>query len=162
MNSESRNEQGSAVTSGAMSGATSAATSGATSAASGEATEALEYIDDDTLPARIEGLSERQLHALPFGVVRLDAEGLVTFYSRTEAEQSGFGDRRAIGRNFFTQMAPCLSTPERMRRIEEARRAGTLDISFEQIGDFDDADRELHVRVISAASGGVWVFLERP
>jgi photoactive yellow protein len=122
----------------------------------------LERIDDDTLLARIERLSEQQLHTLPFGVVRLDAEGLVTFYSRTEAEQSGFGDRRAIGRNFFTQVAPCFDTSDRKRRIEEARRSGTLAITFEQIGDFDDADRELHVRVISATGGGVWVLLERP
>ena len=122
----------------------------------------LERIDDDTLPARIERLSAQQLDALPFGVVRLDAEGIVTFYSRTEAEQSGFRDRRAIGRDFFTQIAPCLSTPERMLRIDEARRAGTLDIAFEQIGDFDDADRELRVRVISASGGGVWVLLQRP
>jgi photoactive yellow protein len=132
-------------------------------AAAGAATEApLERIDDDTLPARIERLSAQQLDALPFGVVRLDAEGIVTFYSRTEAEQSGFRDRRAIGRDFFTQIAPCLSTPERMLRIDEARRAGTLDIAFEQIGDFDDAERELHVRVISASGGGVWVLLQRP
>jgi len=122
----------------------------------------LERIDDDALPARIERLSTQQIDALPFGVVRLDAEGIVTFYSRTEAEQSGFRDRRAIGRNFFTQLAPCLSTPDRVRRIEEARRAGTLDITFEQIGDFDDAERELHVRVLSASGGGVWVLLERP
>ena len=122
----------------------------------------LERIDDDALPARIERLSTQQIDALPFGVVRLDAEGIVTFYSRTEAEQSGFRDSRAIGRNFFTQLAPCLSTPDRVRRIEEARRAGTLDITFEQIGDFDDAERELHVRVLSASGGGVWVLLERP
>lgn len=122
----------------------------------------LERIDDDTLPARIERLSTRELDALPFGVVRLDAEGIVTFYSRTEAEQSGFRDRRAIGRNFFTQMAPCLSTPDRHRLINEARRSGTLDIAFEQVGDFDDADRELQVRVISASDGGLWVFLQRP
>jgi photoactive yellow protein len=126
------------------------------------AAASLESIDDDSLPARIEQLSARELDTLPFGVVRLDAEGLVTFYSRTEAEQSGYGDRRAIGRHFFTQLAPCLSTPERLRRIDDARRAGTLDITFEQIGDFDDAERELHVRVLSAPSGGVWVLLGRP
>lgn len=122
----------------------------------------LERIDDETLPSRIERLSPEEIDALPFGVVRLDAEGIVTFYSRTEAEQSGFGDRRAIGRDFFTQLAPCLGTPERMRRIEEARHAGTLDISFEQIGDFDDAERDLRVRVVSAEGGGVWVCLQRP
>ena len=122
----------------------------------------LDRIEDDTLPARIERLSTQQIDALPFGVVRLDAEDIVTFYSRTEAEQSGFLDRGAIGRNFFTQLAPCLGTPDRLRRIDEARRAGTLDIAFEQIGDFDDADRELHVRVLSASSGGVWVLIQRP
>ena len=138
-------------------------TEAVSTAATGAATQApLERIDDNTLPARIERLTAQELDALPFGVVRLDAECIVTFYSRTEAEQSGFRDRRAIGRNFFTQMAPCLSTPERMRRIDEARRAGTLDIAFEQIGDFDDAERQLQVRVISASGGGVWVLLQRP
>ena len=122
----------------------------------------LENIDDDRLPIELERLSTQQLDALPFGVVRLDPEGLVTFYSRTEAEQSGFRDRRAIGRHFFTQLAPCLSTPDRLRLIDEARREGTLDVAFEQIGDFDDADRELHVRVFSATGGGVWVLLQRP
>jgi photoactive yellow protein len=128
-----------------------------------EPTEApLEHIDDPTLPARVAKLSLAELDNLPFGVVRLDPEGKVTFYSKTEAEQSGYRDRRAIGREFFTQMAPCLGTPERLRRIDQARREGTLDIAFEQIGDFDDAERELHVRVASAPGGGLWLFIERP
>ena len=118
-------------------------------------------LEDERLPERVEQLSLQAIDALPFGVVRLDAMGKVTYYSKTEAEQSGFGDRRAIGRDFFTQMAPCLATPELMRRIAEARRAGTLDITFEQVGDFDDADRELRVRVSSATGGGLWVFLRR-
>lgn len=118
-------------------------------------------IDDDALPARAEQLSPDELDALPFGVVRLDAAGNVTFYSKTEAAQSGFGDRRALGRGFFTQLAPCLGTPELLRRIDDARRAGTLDVTFEQIGDFDSAERELRVRVVSAAGGGLWVFLQR-
>jgi photoactive yellow protein len=122
----------------------------------------LEHIDDPALPERVAKLSLAELDNLPFGVIRLDAEGKVTFYSKTEAEQSGYRDRRAIGRDFFTQMAPCLATPERLRRIEQARHEGTLDIAFEQIGDFDDAERELHVRAVSAAGGGLWLFLERP
>jgi len=121
-----------------------------------------EQIDDETLPARVELLSREELDNLPFGVIRLDAEGKVTFFSKTEAEQSGYRDRRAIGQDFFTQMAPCLATPERLRRIAQARQAGTLDIFFEQIGDFDDAERELRVRVVSASGNGLWLFLERP
>jgi len=118
-------------------------------------------IADEGLVAHIESLSPDELDALPFGVIRLDPAGHVTYFSKAEKEQSGYGDRQAIGRDFFTQMAPCLGTPQFLRRIEEARRAGTLDITFEQTGDFDDAERDLRVRVQSASTGGLWVFLQR-
>lgn len=126
------------------------------------ATAPLLHIDDDGLLTRVERLSPAELDRLPFGVIRLDGDGKVCFFSKTEAEQSGYGDRRAIGRHFFTQMAPCLATHERLEQLEQARRDGTLDVTFEQIGDFDDAERELRVRIASAAGGGLWLFLERP
>jgi photoactive yellow protein len=119
-------------------------------------------VAEEALRERIEQLSPEALDRLPFGVIRLDAAGRVTFYSKTEGEQSGFGDRKAIGQDFFTQMAPCLGTPEFLRRIERARQEATLDVMFEQIGDFDDAERELRVRVLSASSGGLWIFIQRP
>jgi photoactive yellow protein len=118
-------------------------------------------VTDPGLRECIEQLPLEALHRLSFGVIRLDEAGKVRFFSKTEAEQSGFGDRRAIGRDFFTQMAPCLGTPDFLRRIERARQAGTLDIMFEQVGDFDDAERVLRVRVQSASGGGLWLFLER-
>jgi hypothetical protein len=58
-------------------------------------------------------------------------------------------------------MAPCLGNPDFLRRIEQARQAGTLDIMFEQVGDFDDAERVLRVRVKSASGGGLWLFVQR-
>ena len=81
--------------------------------------------------------------------------------SRTEATQSGFGDRVALGRPFFTEIAPCLGTPQLLQRIENAQARGLLDISFDQVGDFGAPQRELRVRIMSAAGGGLWVFIER-
>jgi len=117
--------------------------------------------DADDLIARVAGLDAESLHALPFGVIRLDQDGKVTFFSRTEARQSGFGDRPILGRAFFTEIAPCVGTPDLLRRIERARAAGTLDILFEHVGDFSDATRELRVRVKSATPGELWVFIDR-
>ena len=135
----------------------------------------LEHIDDPTLPARVTTLSPAELDSLPFGVIRLDADGKVTFYSKTEAELSGYGDRRAIGRDFFTQMAPCLATPERLRRIDQARlhaldgRHVKLDqglflgqLCLVLFADADNLAQDLDVRVVSARGGGLWLFLERP
>jgi len=109
----------------------------------------------------VAGIDAESLHALPFGVIRLDQDGKVTFFSRTEARQSGFGDRPILGRAFFTEIAPCVGTPDLLRRIERARAAGTLDILFEHVGDFADATRELRVRVKSATPGELWVFIDR-
>jgi len=46
-------------------------------------------------------------------------------------------------------------------RIDRALAAGTLDITFSFIGDFNDPNRELDVRVQSATNGGYWIFMRR-
>lgn len=119
-------------------------------------------IDTRELASRVEALPTSELDTLAFGVIRLDDANKVTFYSRTEGQQSGFGDRPVIGRQFWTEIAPCMGTPEFIRRLDQAKRAGTLDLTFEQVGDFDDAERLLHVRMIAATNNGAWVFIRRP
>jgi photoactive yellow protein len=114
------------------------------------------------LLARVEAASASELDALSFGVIRLDDQDNVVFFSRPEAQQSGYGDRTAIGKKFWTELAPCMGTPEFMQRLNLAKRAGTLDLTFEQIGDFDDAERQLQVRLIAASTNGSWVFIRRP
>lgn len=123
--------------------------------------EATFDINDSDLAARVEGLSVSQINQLPFGAIRLDAEGRVSFLSQTEAQQSGLRSKNTIGLRFFTELAPCMANPDFVNRMDQARRAGKLDISFRQIGDFADAQRELYVRVLSAADRGLWVFIQR-
>ena len=129
---------------------------------SGSAFDPFSNIEARELAVRVEAASPQELDALAFGVIRLDDAGNVIFFSRTEAQQSGFGERPAIGRQFWTEIAPCMGTPEFMRRLEQAKRARTLDLTFEQVGDFDDAERQLHVRLIAATKNGVWMFIRRP
>ena len=118
-------------------------------------------IEDAHLVEMVEQLPENELDGLPFGVIRLDAEGRVMYLSRTEARQSGLGDRLVTGLRFFTELAPCMWTPAFQRQFDEAAAAGTLDLAFEQVGDFDDPARLLRVRARSATGGGLWLFVER-
>jgi photoactive yellow protein len=113
------------------------------------------------LEARLERMPSSVLDALPFGVIRIDKAGEVIYFSHTEAKQSGYGDRKAIGRKFFSELAPCMGTPEFARRVESAQAAGALDISFEHVGDFDDPERRMLVRMISASAGDGWILLQR-
>ena len=118
--------------------------------------------DSPDLVAEIEKLSPEEIDELPFGAIRLDRDLRVTFYSAAEARLSGYADRPAIGRIFFSEIAPCMSNEAFLGRVEAARERGTLDLEFSWIGDFADRDREIHVRVQSADDGGVWIFLRRP
>jgi photoactive yellow protein len=119
---------------------------------------ALPSFDTHDLARAVERLPEAAIHALPFGVVHLDAQGRIVLLNEAEARLSGYGARPTQGRYFFIDVAPCLATDAFLGRIEQARAAGRLDIELEVVGDFDDADKEVRYRIQSASQGGMWIF----
>ncbi|MGO3928634.1 hypothetical protein NP284_10030 [Rhodopseudomonas pseudopalustris] len=113
---------------------------------------------DSDLARTIEQLAPEQIDALPFGVIKLDGNGIVTVFNRTEAIESGYKSRPALGLDFFLQVAPCMGQPEFRGRIEQARQLGRVDIELGWVGDFSDINRSLQVRIQSASDGGLWIF----
>lgn len=118
--------------------------------------------DDDDLALRLDAMTDEERHGLPFGVIGLDREGRVRFYSRTEAAQSGYGSRPIHGLEFFLQVAPCMNTPEVRGRMQRGLDSGQLDLELGHTGDFADARRLLRIRAMSAAGGGLWLAHFRP
>lgn len=57
----------------------------------------------------LDDLDDRALDALPFGVVCLDERMTVVRMNRAESEASGIQRWRAIGRDFFRDVAPAPS-----------------------------------------------------
>jgi photoactive yellow protein len=115
--------------------------------------------DAPDLAKRIEALSQYELDRLAFGVILLDREGVVQFYSQTEARQSGYTGA-PMGRNFFA-ISRCFGGDDFRGRIMRAMEEGAVDLEFGWPGDFADRKRELRIRVQSARSGGVWIFISR-
>jgi photoactive yellow protein len=113
------------------------------------------------LAKRLEELSDYEKHELPFGVIKLDEAGVVVFFSATEARQSGYKKRPAVGLDFFLNVAPCMGTTEFKGRVDLAKRDGKVDIEMGWVGDFDDPNREMIVRIQSASDGGLWICLNR-
>lgn len=123
--------------------------------------EILPDYDDPALARRVEALSPESIDRLPFGAIRLDDEGIVQYYSAAERRLSGSGELERLGGKFFTDIAPCMDNDAYRGRIEAARKSGKLNLEFTHIGDFEDRDRELTVRVQSGTNGGVWIFMRR-
>jgi len=111
------------------------------------------------LARQIETLSQYQLDTLPFGVILIDCDGTIVFYSQTEARQSGYGEI-PIGRNLF-EISPCMANNDFQGRIKRAMDEGPVDLEFGWAGDFADPTRDLRLRVISSSNNGIWIFVER-
>lgn len=115
--------------------------------------------DAPDLAARAEQASQFDLDRLPFGVILLDREGKVLFYSATEAKQSGYRDI-PIGQNLF-EISSCLGGNDFRSRLTRAMEEGPVDLEFGWPHDFANPERQLRIRVQSSRNGGLWMFIER-
>jgi photoactive yellow protein len=115
--------------------------------------------DAGNLTEQIEQLSQDELDHLPFGVILLDRDGTVMFYSETEAQMSGYG-KIPIGQNLFA-ISPCMASDDFRGRIERAMGDGRVNLEFGWSGDFADPKRDLRLRVMSSHHNGIWIFVER-
>ncbi len=116
--------------------------------------------DAADLVKHIERLSRYQLDNLPFGVILIDREGTIMFYSQTESKKSGYGEI-PIGQNLFA-ISPCMASNDFQGRIKDALDEAPVDLEFGWSGDFDDPTRDLRLRVLSSSdNNGIWIFIER-
>jgi photoactive yellow protein len=93
-------------------------------------------------------LSPEELDTLPYGLICLDAEGRVVHYNDTESRMARLPKGKVVGRNFFTEVAPCT----RVREFEGQFRDLVRDPSRVRVRSFDFVFRfrhsEQHVTIV--------------
>jgi len=57
-------------------------------------------------------MTKTQLDKLAFSTIQLDKTGKILSYNATEGEITGRNPKEVIGKNFFTEVAPCTCRPE--------------------------------------------------
>jgi photoactive yellow protein len=88
----------------------------------------------------IQQLSGEALDAVPYGLITVDAEGRVIHYNDIEARYSRVPREAVIGKNFFTDVAPCT----RLREFEGRFRALVDDPIGLRVQTFDFVFRFSH------------------
>jgi photoactive yellow protein len=79
----------------------------------------------------LRGASSGQIDALPFGVVGMSSDGVVTCYNAFESRLAGLEPATVIGRHFFSQVAPCTNNYLVAKRFEtEATIDDTINYVF--------------------------------
>lgn len=117
---------------------------------------------DPNLASRMDEMTQQELDALPFGVLKLDGDGRIVGYNQIEAEIAEVDLARQINHNFFTEIAPCMDNPFFRGRFEEGIRTGGLALDFEFETDMDPRAEHIRSRMLTSNTPNqYWVVIKR-
>jgi photoactive yellow protein len=109
---------------------------------------------------QIRNLSESELEQLPFGAIELDTAGRILRYNGYESRLSGVHKDRALGKHFFTELAPCTNVKEFYGRFQEGVARKRLHEKFRYHFSFKHHPVDVTVTLFySDLTRSIWVFV---
>ncbi|PAU81119.1 photoactive yellow protein [Halovibrio salipaludis] len=107
-------------------------------------------------------MSDRDIDKLAFGAINLDANGKILSYNKAEGEITGRKPEEVIGKNFFTEVAPCTKTDDFFGKFQEGVKSGNLSTMFEYTFDYQMKPTKVKVHMKKSLDGeSYWVFVKR-
>lgn len=117
--------------------------------------------DDDNLGETLRRADTETLDNAPFGIIRVDDEGVVEFFNQYEAELSGMDPGEVTGKNFFTQVAPCTNNRLFRGRFKKGVRRNELDETFTYTYTYKMRPTLVDVRLYRDDSGQNWIAVQK-
>ena len=118
--------------------------------------------DQDDIDNVLARLTNDQIDDLAFGAIQLDRDGTVLAYSRAEGRLTGRDPKDVVGRNFFTDVAPCTRRPEFHGRFVDGVKSGKLSTVFDYTFDYRMNPTRVRVHMKKALVGdSYWVLVKR-
>lgn len=117
--------------------------------------------DDDDLGETLRHADDETLDTAPFGIIRVDDEGVVEFFNQYEAELSGMDPDEVTGKNFFTQVAPCTNNRLFRGRFKKGVRRDELDETFTYTYTYKMRPTLVDVRLYRDESGQNWITVRK-
>lgn len=110
---------------------------------------------------RIESYTNEEFDALHFGAIKLDKDGVILKYNAYEGKLAGRDPKKVIGKNFFTEVAPCTNVQEFAGRFREDVITGKLNATFPYRFLFPQKYIDVEITMISCSVGqGAWIFVK--
>jgi photoactive yellow protein len=109
----------------------------------------------------VDSMSEIDLDKLPHGAIQLDTAGTVLKYNAYESQLAHLDKGKAIGKNFFKDVAPCTDVKEFYGRFKQGVAAKKLYAKFRYHFSFKKNPRDMVVTLFySDITDTVWVFVK--
>ena len=77
---------------------------------------------------RLPTMNRREIDALDFGCVQVANDGTVKIYNKWESDFAGVPQNKAVGINFFRELAPCTNNRLIYGRFKDGVAADSLDV----------------------------------
>jgi photoactive yellow protein len=121
----------------------------------------IEFGKDD-IENTLSTISGDQLNELAFGAIQLDGSGKILQYNAAEGSITGRDPKSVIGKNFFTDVAPCTNTSAFKGVFDAGVKSGNLNTMIEYVFDYNMAATRVKVHMKKALVGdSYWVFVKR-
>ncbi len=109
---------------------------------------------DASLQDELDRCSNHELDALDFGVIGIDAAGLVQRYNSFESKAAALSVQRVLGQPLFTVVAPCMNNFMVAQRFEDALAGGgTLDVTIDYVLTLRMRPVKVKLRLLAAPDG---------
>ena len=107
-------------------------------------------------------MSDKQINDLAFGAVEVDATGKIVKYNATEGAITGRDPKAVLGKNFFTEVAPCTNRKEFKGVFDAGVRQGKFSALFEYVFDHNMKATKVQVHMKNALmTPTYWIFVKR-
>jgi photoactive yellow protein len=114
--------------------------------------------ESDRILQRVDELSPADLDVLPYGMIQLDSTGRILKYNAVESRLASIAQQDAIGKQFFTEVAPCTKVQQFYGAFKEGVIHESLDTTFQFHFAFKQHPRDVTVRLFySRRTRTVWV-----
>ena len=111
---------------------------------------------------KIDSMSPAELDTLPQGTIQLDRDGKILQYNASEERLANIQRANVIGKNFFTEVAPCTDVQAFHGRFREGIRKKVLHETFRYHFSFRKNPTDVSVTLFySSRSETVWVFIRK-
>jgi photoactive yellow protein len=94
------------------------------------------------------------LDLLPYGIIVVDEAGKILYYNAREEEIAGRRKEDVVGKNFFTEVAPCTQVQEFYGQFKETMQRVGLVASFDFHFPFPGRPREVEITLTSFQKEG--------
>jgi photoactive yellow protein len=122
------------------------------------------HFADASLMSALQQVTDADLDALEFGVIGIDASGIVRRYNAYESRLAGLSPQRVLGHPLFTVVAPCMNNFMVAQRFEDAAvSASPLDVTVDYVLTLRMRPIKVKLRLLAQPGEGMrYVLVQRP